>query len=102
MPRMVEQRVCRNLENIVLQLLQIMNAHNLLAGGGVDDYEVAEAEVLHYGVAQVHRQLFAIFVEECAVKLLHMGGVLHIARLDDDGQIGSAGISPTSSLPACL
>ena len=102
MPRMVEQRVCRNLENIVLQFLQIMNAHNLLAGGGVDDYEVAEAEVLHYGVAQVHWQLFAVFVEECAVKLLHVGGVLHIARLDDDGQIGILAPQVSRQLQACL
>ena len=54
--RVVEERVGRYVEDGALHVLEVVDAHYLLARGRIADYEVAEAEIGHYGVAEVDRQ----------------------------------------------
>ncbi len=86
----IQQRLGRNVENVVLQLLEAADTHYFAARVGVADYEVAKAEVVHYGLPEIDGQLFAVFVEESAAELGHAFAVFRVARLDDDGQVGVA------------
>ena len=61
---MVEHRVVRNLEDIILQFLQAMYAHNLGLGFGVAEDEVAKAHVFFHHTAQVETHLLRVFIDK--------------------------------------
>ena len=61
---MVLERLGRNVEDVVLQLLQRLDAENLFVGSGVAEYEVAKAHVFLNHLAQVNIELLRVLVEE--------------------------------------
>ena len=71
-----------------LQVFERGYAHNLFLRLGIADYEVAKAEIVGYGLAEVYGQFLGILVEEHAAEILHLVAVLALRRFDDNGQIG--------------
>ena len=82
--QVVAQGVVRNLENLFLQILQVLDAKQFPVRVGVVDDEVAEAEVLHDLRLQVLRVAFGAFRDERCAQLPGIAFVLHLARLQDE------------------
>ena len=74
----VEHGVGRDLEDVVLQLLQRADARYLLVGVRVAEHEVAKAHVLLDEVAQLHGEHLGVLVHE--MEMLAVGAIL-VCRL---------------------
>ncbi len=53
----------------------------------VDNHEIAEAEVIHYGITEVYRQFLGILIDENATEVFHSTGISYFRRFDNDWQI---------------
>ena len=84
---MIQQRLGRNVKDVPLKVLQVMDAQQLLARFRVTDYEVTESEVLHYGISQVDREFLGILGNESAAEFLYQRGVFLLRRFHYYGQI---------------
>ena len=60
----VGQRVVGDLEDLALEVLEVGDAHNLLAGLGIEYDEVAEAEAVGDFLPQVLRIALGVLVDE--------------------------------------
>ena len=83
----VEQRFGRDVEHLVLEILEVADAHHFFAGFGVANYESAEAEIVVDGITQVDGKFFAVFVEKRCADGFGMLFIASLRRLDDDGHI---------------
>ena len=81
-----EKRLGRNVPHTLLHVLQVGDAHDFLARARVADHEVAEAEVAHDGILEVHGELFRVLVHDHRAELRRRSPVHVLARLDDDRQ----------------
>ena len=64
---MILEGIGRDIEDVVLQLLQCRYTIHLLLGLGVTEYEIAKAHVLFNKTTQVHIHLLRILVDEMEV-----------------------------------
>jgi len=85
--RVVVQRLGRDVEYLLLHILQVADTHDGLEGRRVAYDEISESEVVHDGVSQVDRQLLGVLVDEYAAERPDGLGVGYLGGLDDDGQI---------------
>ena len=77
----------RDAEHAVLQVFEVADAHTHHAGLRVAYHKVAEAEVVHDGLAEVHGQFLRVFVDERAVEILHLVGIGDLRTLYDNGNV---------------
>ena len=84
---MIEHGIARDLEDIVLQLLQGMDAHNLLMGLRVAEDEVAEAHVLLHEMAQVNAEHLRVLVYELKALSLGSFAVGRLGALHDERHV---------------
>ena len=73
---MVEHGVIGNLEDIVLQLLEALDAHDFLFGGGVTEDEVTESHVFLEQASEVYAHLLRGLIDKTEVlsfRLLPVG-----------------------------
>ena len=75
---MMGQRICGNLEDIILQVLQRGNTGYLLFCLRVTEDEIPEAHVLLHQMMQVHIHLRRVLIDEMEAFSL---GLLTIGRL---------------------
>ena len=61
---MIEHGIIRNIEDVILQFLQTMNAHNLLMSLRITEYEIAKAHVLFHQTAKIYAHLLRVFVNK--------------------------------------
>ena len=80
---MVEHRVVGNLEDIVLQFLQRVDAHYLGFRLRIAEDKVAETEVFLEHLAQVERHLLRVLVDEAEAFSLSLGAVLRLRTLEN-------------------
>ena len=81
------ERVGRNLEDIVLQLLQRRHPGHLLQRLRITEDKVAKAHVLLYQLAQVHVHLFRILVHEMETFRLGLLPVLNLRTLQNQRHV---------------
>ena len=99
---MIEHRVVGNLEDVVLQLLEVMDAGYLLARGGVAEDEVSETHVLLHETPQVDVHLLRVLIDEPEALSLCRLAVLHLTALHDQRHILVVGTDGTQQLHTCL
>ena len=85
---MIEHRVVGNLEDVVLQLLQRVDAHYLRLCLRVAEDEVAEAEVFLEHLMQVERHLLRVFIYEAEAFRLCLCAVLRLRAFEYQRQVG--------------
>ena len=78
---MVEHRVVGDAEDIVLQLLQTADAHDLIMGLRVAEDEVAETQVLLHQLPEVYAHLLRVLVDEAEAFRLCLRPVLALVAL---------------------
>ena len=79
-----------DVEDVFLQVFQRFDAEDLFAGFGIADHEVAEAEVVDDGLAEVYGKFFWVLVDERAAELDYVMGVFVFGTFDDHRQVGGA------------
>ena len=84
---MVEHGVARNLEDVVLQFFQAVDAHHLLVCRRVAEDEVAEAHVLFEQMAEVHAHLLRVLVYEPEAFRLRLLPVVALRTFEDQRQV---------------
>src|SRR5690554_1268244 len=80
--------IIRNIADVHLQLLQVLDAENLLSGIGVGDNKIAKTKVILDRPAQVLGECFGVFIDENSIYTVDMLSVARIGRGVDDGDIG--------------
>ena len=97
----VEQRLARQREDVVLQLLEVVDAGNLLASNRVGEHEVAKAEILSHHVAQVHIHLLRVLVDEVVATALGTFSILGLGAVHDERYVWVIVADGTKELEAC-
>ena len=82
----VEQRLGRHREDVILQVLEVAHAHHLLHGSRVAEDKVAETEVMVHQVLEVDIQLLRVLVEERGSIVAGLLGDVGLRRFHDEGQ----------------
>ena len=85
---MIKERLGGHGKEDILQLFQVLHTGYLFARLRVAEDEVAEAEVVHHGTAQVHVHLLGVLVDEGRAVFGGIGGILRFAALDDQRHEG--------------
>ena len=98
----VEQAARGQRHDVVLQVLQVVQACHLLHRVGVAEDEVAEAEVVAQVVAQVDVDLLGVLVDEAGVTFLCQACLVRLAGVEDEGDVGVAGPYGAEQLEAGL
>ena len=83
----VEQTLCRNCHDVVLQVFQVAHTYHFLHGARVSEYKVAESEVAVHAVAQIHAHLLRVLVNEVCVALFRQLGVLRFVGVHDERNV---------------
>ena len=78
----------RDIEYVFLKVLERFYAENLLAAFRIADYEVAEAEIVDDGFAEVDGEFLRVLVDESATDFDDVVGVFNLGAFDDERQIG--------------
>ena len=99
---MIEHRVVRYAEYVVLQLLEVMYAHNLRLRLRVAEDEVAEAHVLLHDGTEVQRHLLRVLVNEAEAFSLSLSPVLRLRAFHDERQEGSPLMDDAQKLKSSL
>ena len=73
---MIEHGIVRNIEDVILQFLQTMNAHNLLMSLRITEYEIAKAHVLFHQTAKIYAHLLRVLVNKAETFCLCLRTVL--------------------------
>ena len=81
------QRPVGYIENVLLQALEVAYTHYLVAGLGVSDDEVAEAEVRHNCLTKVHWQLLGVLIQEYPADTRHLYSIRRLRRLYNQRQV---------------
>ncbi len=84
----VEQAARGHGHDVVLQVLEIMDAGNLLHGVGVAEHEIAKAEILEDEGTQVHVHLLGVLVDEVGMALRCQRLLVALGRLHYQGDVG--------------
>ena len=80
---MIEHRIVRDVEDIILQLLQTMDAHDFLVGFRIAEDEIAEAHVLLHQATEIHTHLLGVLIYEAESLGFCLGTVVALGTLDD-------------------
>ena len=98
---MIQERLVRDVEHLVLQLLQILARHHHLAGLGVAETEITEAKTFGYLRPQVQQQRLTLFVQEHSVGFMGQTFVIAVRRLYDDWnkRVRQANVAQQPSAP---
>ena len=88
---MIEHRIVRYQEDIILQLLEVTDTGDLLMGLRVTEDKVAEAHVLLQQLTQVDIHLLAVLVHKLIPILLRLLPIGTLTALQDQWDIGVAG-----------
>ena len=83
----IEHRVARNLEDVVLQLLQRGNTGYLFLGRGIAEDKVAKAHVLLYQLAQIDIHLLRVLIDKMETLGLGLLLVDNLRTLQNEGHI---------------
>ena len=81
---MVNQRIVGNLEDFLLKVFQILDAHDLLFRMRIQDHEIAEAETLHDLLFQILRITLGILIDKRGVQFLRIYMVAGLRRLQHE------------------
>ena len=84
---MVKHRLIRDLENIVLQLLQVMDPHDLLMRLWVTEDEIPEPHVLLQDMAEIDVHGLRVLVNEPESLLFRFSPVLRLRAFHDQGDV---------------
>ena len=76
--KMINQRIVRYLEDFLLQILQILDTHDLFLCLRIQDNEIAKPETLHNLLTEILRVTFRILIDKRRTQLLR---IYFIARL---------------------
>ena len=88
---MIEHRIVRYQEDIILQLLEVTDTGDLLMGLRVTEDKVAEAHVLLQQLTQVDIHLLAVLVHKLIPILLRLLPIGTLTALQDQRDIGITG-----------
>ena len=99
---MVEHGVARYLEDVVLQLLQVVYAHYLLACDRIAEDKVTKAHVLLHDALQVYAHLLAVLVYEAETLGLSTLAVVAVGAFHDERHVFVLRTDGTQKLQACL
>ena len=80
---MVQERLGRDVENNVLQLLQVTHPGHFFQRMRIAEDEISEPEVVGHNVAQVHIHLLGILVHKAGCIPAHIVPVFHLGRLEN-------------------
>ena len=80
---MIYQRIVGDFKHLSLQILQVFDAHNLLAGVRIDDYEIPKAKAFHDRFPQILRVAFRVFVYKRSRELNRISIIARLRRLQD-------------------
>ncbi|EJX09815.1 hypothetical protein EVA_02074 [gut metagenome] len=83
--QVVAEGFFRNLMQLVLEVFEVVDAEHLFSGIGVDDDEVAEAEMLHDLFSQVLGIALGIFADKGGVELFGIADIGFFAGFQYDG-----------------
>ena len=81
---MINQRIVRNPEDLPLQVLQVLDTHDLLLGLRIQDHEIAKAKTLHDLLTQILRIALRVLVDKRGAQLLRINPVTCLRRLKDE------------------
>ena len=73
---MIEHRIVRDIEDIILQLLQASDTHNLLVSLRITEYEIAKAHVLLHQSAKIYTHLLGILINEAEAFCFCLGTII--------------------------
>ena len=99
---MIEHRIVRYQEDIILQLLEVTDTGDLLMGLRVTEDKVAEAHVLLQQLTQVDIHLLAVLVHKLIPILLRLLPIGTLTALQDQRDIGVAGTDGMEKLQSGL
>ena len=88
MRNMIDERIGRECEDIVLQLFKVTHTPYLVHRLGVTEDEIAETEVVRYQMLEIDRKFLGIFIEEGDVKLMCLFRQMRFRGLHDKWQEG--------------
>ena len=77
----VEQQFVRDGKNVLLQLLQVVDAYHLLTGVWIAEDKVSETEVVRYRLAQIDVHLFGVLIDEAYSQAESLHFVFAFGRL---------------------
>ena len=97
----VEERFLREREDIVLQVLQVADAHFFVARAGLAENEVAKAEVAEHEVAEVIGRVLGVLVDEGGPAALCIVAFVRFGALHDERQVGVGLAHGGEELEAC-
>ena len=94
--QMINQRIVRYLKDLLLQILQVLDAHDLLLRLWIQDDEIAETKTLHDLLPQILRITLGIFVDKGSSQFFRIHFVACLRRFQDkrDDQAGLPHILP--------
>lgn len=78
---MIEHGVVRDIEDIILQLLQTTNARNLLVGLRISEDEIAKAHVLLHQMTEIHTHFLRVLIHKSKSLSLCLGTVFTLGAL---------------------
>ena len=79
----VEERLSRHGEDVVLQVLEVSDASHLLHGDRVAENEIAETEIALHQFAQIHVHLLRVLVDERCLALLSPFSTLRLGAFQN-------------------
>ena len=81
---MINQRVVGDPEDLPLQVLQVLDTHDLLLGLRVQDHEITKTKTLHDLLTQILRVALRVLVDKRGAQLLRINLVTRLRRLEDE------------------
>ena len=98
----VEHRVVRNLEDVVLQFLQRRYTEHLFLGFRIAEYKVAKTHVFLHQVVQVHIHLGRVLINKVETLGLGFCFVANLRRVENQGHIFIAATNLPQQFQTCL
>ena len=83
--QVIDQRIVRNIENLVLQILEVLYPHDFLLGLRIDNDKIAEAEPVGDLFAQILRIALRIFVDKGGSEFIRIYPVGGFRRFQHKG-----------------
>ena len=99
---MIEHRIVRNIEDIILQLLQASDAHDLLVGLRITEDEITKAHVLLHQSSEIYTHLLGILVHEAETLSFCLGTVITLRTFEDEGHERVMLTDVTEELQTCI
>ena len=81
--QMINQRIVRYLKDLLLQILQVLDAHDLLLRLWIQDDEIAETKTLHDLLPQILRVTLGIFVDKGSSQFFRIRFVACLRRFQE-------------------